>query len=109
MDLPPSSSLSITKPDEMAKELFTHRGSGTLVRRGEKIHGYDSWDGVDLGRLRTLIESSFSRPLTDDYFDTTQPSRVYVSEHYRTAIVLVQDGDVTYTLKDFYSLGKLFL
>jgi acetylglutamate kinase len=38
MALPPSSSLSITRPDEMAEELFTHRGSGTLVRRGEKIH-----------------------------------------------------------------------
>ncbi|MEO6138170.1 MAG: acetylglutamate kinase, partial [Luteimonas sp.] len=32
--LPPSSSVSITRPDELAKELFTHRGSGTLVRRG---------------------------------------------------------------------------
>ena len=37
MDLPPSSSVSITRPDQLAKELFTHRGSGTLVRRGEKV------------------------------------------------------------------------
>jgi acetylglutamate kinase len=35
--LPPSSSLSITSPDELAKELFTHRGSGTLIRRGEAV------------------------------------------------------------------------
>src|SRR3546814_9290253 len=35
--LPPSSSVSITRPEELAKELFTHKGSGTLVRRGERV------------------------------------------------------------------------
>ena len=96
MDLPPSSSLSITTPDEMAKELFTHRGSGTLVRRGEAIHVFDGWDGVDLDRLRALIESSFGRKLTPDYFETTTPERVYVSEHYRAAIVLLAGGEPVY-------------
>ena len=96
MDLPPSSSLAITTPDEMAKELFTHRGSGTLVRRGEAIHVFDSWDGVDTARLRGLIESSFGRRLTPDYFEATTPHRVYVSEHYRAAIVLTREGELTY-------------
>ena len=35
--LPLASSVSITKPAELAKELFTHKGSGTLVRRGERV------------------------------------------------------------------------
>ena len=96
MDLPPSSSLSITTPDEMAKELFTHRGSGTLVRRGEQILSFDGWTGVDLGRLKGLIESSFGRTLVDGYFERTAPQRVYVSEHYRAAIVLTQEGDLAY-------------
>ncbi len=96
MELPPSSSLSITRPDEMAKELFTHRGSGTLVRRGERIRTHASWKKVDLGRLRTLIESSFGRPLSDDYFEKTKPYRVYCSEHYRAAIVLTREGKLTY-------------
>ena len=96
MDLPPSSSLSITTPDEMAKELFTHRGSGTLVRRGEAIHTRDSWSGVDQARLRELLESSFGRALAPDYFQTTTPYRVYHSEHYRAAIVLTREGDLTY-------------
>lgn len=96
MDLPPSSSLSITTPDEMAKELFTHRGSGTLVRRGEEILSFDSWDGLDRDRLRGLIESSFGRRLSADYFDVTHPRQVYVSEHYRAAIVLTREGDLTY-------------
>ena len=46
-DLPLTSSVSITRPAELAKELFTHKGSGTLVRRGEKVLRFDS-----LGRHR---------------------------------------------------------
>jgi acetylglutamate synthase len=94
--LPPSSSVSITSPDEMAKELFTHRGSGTLIRRGEKIHTHTSWDDVDVERLRALIESSFRRTLAPDYFACTRPARVYVSEHYRAAIVLTREASLTY-------------
>ncbi len=93
MQLPPSSSVSITRPDELAKELFTHRGSGTLVRRGERIRCLKSWRQLDTGRLRTLIESSFKRRLAADYFERTVPYRVYVSEHYRAALILtLEDG-----------------
>jgi acetylglutamate kinase len=95
MDLPPSSSLSITRPAEMAKELFTHRGSGTMVRRGERIRRIEGWGDVDRGRLAALIESGFGRALAGDYFDRTTPLRIYVSEQYRAAIVLLEiDGHV---------------
>jgi acetylglutamate kinase len=99
--LPLTSSVSITKPAELAKELFTHRGSGTLVRRGERVLRFDSWEGIDLDRLRGLIESSFGRRLMSDYFERTRPHRVYVSENYRTALILTQeqllnDGMATY-------------
>jgi bifunctional N-acetylglutamate synthase/kinase len=93
MDLPPSSSVSITRPDELAKELFTHRGSGTLVRRGEAIRCYTDWRDVDLERLRTLVESGFGRKLHADYFDNTEPHKAYISEHYRAALLLTsEDG-----------------
>lgn len=91
MALPPSSSVSITRPDELAKELFTHRGSGTLVRRGEKIRCATAWSELDLDRLRALIESGFGRRLAPDYFERTAPYRVYVSEHYRAALVLTRE------------------
>ncbi len=104
MDLPPSSSLSITTPDEMAKELFTHRGSGTLVRRGEQVLSFDSWADVDTDRLRRVVESSFGRGLASDYFERTRPHRVYVSEHYRAAIVLTREGELTYM--DKFAVGE---
>src|SRR3546814_10327316 len=49
--LPPSSSVSITRPEELAKELFTHKGSGTLVRRGERVLHAERRDQLDqIGR-----------------------------------------------------------
>ena len=94
MQLPPSSSVSITRPDELAKELFTHRGSGTLVRRGEKILVTDSWKKLDLKRLKALVESGFGRKLAPDYFETTKPFQVYVSEHYRAALILTLENGI---------------
>jgi bifunctional N-acetylglutamate synthase/kinase len=94
--LPLTSSVSITRPSELAKELFTHKGSGTLVRRGEKVFRFESWDGVDRERMRGLIESSFGRTLVEDYFDRTEPYRVYVSENYRTAMILTHEDGLIY-------------
>jgi acetylglutamate kinase len=95
-NLPLTSSVSITRPSELAKELFTHKGSGTLVRRGEKVQRFDSWDGVDLARMRELIESSFGRTLVADYFERTAPFRVYVSENYRAAMILLEVDGLAY-------------
>lgn len=94
--LPLTSSVSITKPAELAKELFTHKGSGTLVRRGEKVLRYDSWEGVDLGRMRELIESSFGRALVADYFERTKVHKLYVSENYRAAMILTDENGYAY-------------
>ncbi|MFZ0872512.1 MAG: acetylglutamate kinase [Rhodanobacter sp.] len=95
-NLPLTSSVSITRPSELAKELFTHKGSGTLVRRGEKVLTFNSWDGIDLARMRTLIESSFGRTLVADYFERTQPRHVYVSENYRAAMILTEEDGLAY-------------
>lgn len=94
--LPPSSSVSITRPAELAKELFTHKGSGTLVRRGERVLRVTSWDELDPARLRELIESAFGRRLAPDYFARTRLLRAYVSENYRAAVILIEDGGYTY-------------
>ena len=94
--LPLSSSVSITRPAELARELFTHRGSGTLVRRGERVLRADEWKELDLSRLRGLVESSFGRTLVPDYFERTPLLRAYVSENYRTAVVLTDFGGVPY-------------
>ncbi|MGH8079620.1 MAG: acetylglutamate kinase [Lysobacter sp.] len=94
--LPLTSSVSITKPSELAKELFTHKGSGTLVRRGERVLQTQRWDQLDLVRLRSLIESAFGRTLVDDYFERTTLKQAYVSQNYRAAVILIEAEGRTY-------------
>ena len=88
--------MSITRPAELAKELFTHKGSGTLVRRGERVLSLTSWDQVDKARMRELIESSFGRVLLPDYFERTNLYRLYVSENYRAAMILTEEEGFAY-------------
>ncbi len=94
--LPEESSVSITRPADLAKELFTHKGSGTLVRRGEKVLKATSWEQLDTARLKALIESSFGRRLVPDYFEKTRLLRAYVSENYRTAVILTDEAEGVY-------------
>jgi acetylglutamate kinase len=94
--LPTASSVSITRPSELAKELFTHKGSGTLVRRGERVLEAASWEELDLPRLRALVESAFGRRMAPDYFERTRLHRAYVSEQYRAAILLTQEDEGLY-------------
>jgi len=94
--LPMESSISITNPANLAQELFTHKGSGTLIRRGERVLRATSWEELDLTRLRALIESSFGRRAVEDYFQRTRLLRAYISEHYRAAIILTEEDGVPY-------------
>ena len=73
VDAHPGLELAFVSSRELAKELFTHKGSGTLVRRGEKVQRATAWEQLDLPALKTLIESSFGRELLPDYFERTPP------------------------------------
>ncbi|QOJ16216.1 MAG: acetylglutamate kinase [Phycisphaeraceae bacterium] len=90
--LPDTTSVSITSPDRLAKELFTHMGSGTLVRRGERVKRFDSFAEIDVARLRTLLETCFQRPLTPDYFATKPLDRLYLTDSYRGAAIVTKES-----------------
>lgn len=95
-DLPWTSSVSITRPEHLARELFTHRGSGTLVRRGEEIHRVENPSELDTEALTGLLESSFDKRLVDDYFDRKDFERFYVADSYRAAAVVTDEGGLPY-------------
>lgn len=95
-ELPLSSSVSMTVPEHLAKELFTHRGSGTLIRRGEEVVRYDGLDGLDRERTAELIASCFGRPLTEGYFDKKPFYRVYMSDSYRATAILTKENGIPY-------------
>ncbi len=95
-DLPLSSSVSITKPSELAKELFTHAGAGTLVRRGEILLEITEKSDLDRARARDLIAQSFGRKPVEGYFDRLDFDRAFVSESYRAAAITARLGDAVY-------------
>ena len=94
--LPATSSVSITSPDHVARELFTHRGAGTLVRRGERVVVHERFEDVDQARLRELVETCFGRALTASYFADRRCRRVYVSENYRATAIVTEEAGMPY-------------
>lgn len=94
--LPLTSSVSITSPDHVARELFTHKGSGTLIRSGERIRCLDSLKDVDQGRLRGLLETCFGRALQPDYFSTRTIHKLYLADSYRATAIVTRETDIPY-------------
>lgn len=94
--LPLSSSVSITSPDHLARELFTHRGSGTLIRRGEQVLTYPTLDGVNKERMKALLETCFKKRLVDNYFRSKAFLRIYTTESYRATAILTQEEGIPY-------------
>jgi acetylglutamate kinase len=93
--LPSKSSVSITTSLHLSKELFTDAGSGTLVKAGHNISGYDFIDKNQTEFLKSILESSFNGKLVPNYFNTGRKSYL-ISECERSAIVLSNDHSVTY-------------
>ncbi len=87
-DLPLGASVAITRPGSLVKELFTHGGSGTLVRRGEQILTLTDKTELDQERLGALIEGAFGRTLTPSYWDNLPLERAIVSAQMRAAAIL---------------------
>ena len=95
-DAPLSSSVSITNPSGLMRELFTHGGSGTLIRKGEKISMFTDKKKVDADRATALIEGAFGRKLASGWWGGYSLSAAYVSESYRAGAFLSKPGDYIY-------------
>ena len=94
--LPATASVSITKPLNLSKELFTHKGSGTLIRKGESILIHPAGENADQARLINLLESSFNKTLDSDYFDKTTIENAYITQCYRAAAIITVDNGLSY-------------
>ncbi|NRA28792.1 MAG: acetylglutamate kinase [Parvularculaceae bacterium] len=88
--LPSSSSVSITNTAGLIRELFTHSGSGTLVRRGELI---EELVRVERRDIQPLVEEAFKRTLKETYWDEFSPRYCLLSAKRRAgAVVTNLDG-----------------
>jgi acetylglutamate kinase len=95
-DLPSTSSVSITSPAHLPRELFTHKGAGTLLRMGEQVERKAGFDDVDVPRLRALLEDCFGRALAPTYFEDKKPVAVYLAASYRAVAVVTEEAGVPY-------------
>ena len=92
---PADTSVSITTPSALIKELFTHGGAGTMVRQGEVIHKLTSKSKLDENRTLSLIEHAFGQNVRDNWWPELDLLTAYVSDTYRAAALLTKiDGFV---------------
>ncbi len=98
-DTPAESSVSITNPKGLIRELFTHGGSGTLVRRGERIRSGAEKAAFDGARVGALVEEAFRRTLKPGWWEGLDLAAAHVSENYRAGAVVTR-------LQDFHYLDK---
>lgn len=91
--LPASASVSMTSVEHLARELFTHRGAGTLLRSGEAVVEHKRLDEQLRTELKQLLEQSFQRSLVPDYFDQLPLERVLMSESGGAAVIVLRGID----------------
>jgi len=94
--LPLTSSVSMTTPQGLVRELFTHGGSGTLIRQGEAIRTFTSKARLDRAKTEELVESAFGRKLKPSWWDGINVHQVYMSERYRAGAILTKIDDFVY-------------
>lgn len=89
--LPETASVSITSVGNLARELFTHRGAGTLIRVGEEIVERNSFSPEFRVKAAALLEQGFNRKLKSDYFDDL-PLECILSSESTGAMAIVLKG-----------------
>ncbi len=91
--LPDTASVSITSVENLARELFTHRGAGTLIRKGERILELQEFEAADAERASALLEQSFGRKLKPGYFEDLPLETVLVSESFGAMAIVLEGVD----------------
>ena len=93
--LPSHSSVSITKPLHLNRELFTDAGFGTLVKAGHQIDKYQNLDHEQETTITSILESSFKGKLINRYFENNK-KEFYLSSCNRASIVISHDQNIAY-------------
>ena len=88
--LPQGSTLAFTNVQGLIKELFTHRGSGTLFHKPDRIVCHKDLGSVDVERLSVLLAEYYGRKLTPGYIESLERSTnaLYISENYRSCAIV---------------------
>ena len=94
--LPKTSSVSITKPINLPKELFTDSGSGTLIKHGYKVNKHSLPDTEIENQFKQIIESSFNGSLVSNFFENKFNMDIFMTSCKRATIAISNDFSVPY-------------
>lgn len=88
----------IASPLNLLGELFTVRGTGTMLRRGAKIITKPSYGRISRVKLRASIEGAFDRTLVKDYFKRPI-NHISLEENFRGGAIVTNLAGLPYLSK----------
>lgn len=94
--LPKTSSVSITQPINLPKELFTDSGSGTLVKYGYKVNQHSLPDQEIEATATSIVEASFQGKLVEGFFDHSEKFQIFMTTCERAVIVMSNEFKIPY-------------
>lgn len=87
--------VTFVSPINLLRELFTVKGSGTLIQQGSQIKSYSSWDEVNKDGLRILLQTSFEKKIKDNFMNRVV-DRFYIEENFQGAALINKVKDLNY-------------
>ena len=92
----------IASPLNLLAELFTTKGSGTLLRRSVKIDIIANFKSIDTARLSRSMEEAFDKPLVADYL-TRSIHKGFIESDCRGGAIFTQLAGLKYLSKFWVS------
>ena len=88
----------LASPLNLLTELFTTKGSGTLIRRGAAIVRHETLDGQDLMLLGSAMDRAFEKPL-DPAFLSKPIDVAFLEPEFRAGAIFTRLADRPYLSK----------
>lgn len=92
----------IASPLNLLPELFTTKGSGTLIKRKAEIISSKNYKKLDTHRLTQSINAAFGKTLRPDFLDTPV-SDVFVEANYKGGAIFTHQDGLSYLSKFWVS------
>lgn len=95
-------SVVITSPQNLLKEIFTIKGSGTFIKY-HQIEATTAIESLDRQRIKTLLEDAFGKQLDRHYFED-QILEIFYQRDYEGIAILKQINNIPYL--DKFAVAK---
>ena len=92
----------MASPLNLIAELFTEKGSGTMIRRGAVIKDLKTYRSLDTDLIQSSMEAAFGQRLDESFF-RLPIERIFIETDYRGGAILRNVDAFTYLTKFWVS------